>query len=135
MTQQKVRIGIVTVSDRASRGEYEDLGGPAIREWLGRALSTEWEAVARVVPDELDQIETAVFIGMADMAGITIDKDPDIFMRGSGQGTNDVSGFPNRHTARRGAEKDKTDVIGSQGDGFAGIGRVGDTANLNFEHG
>ena len=56
MTQQKVRIGIVTVSDRASRGEYEDLGGPAIREWLGRALTTEWEAVARVVPDELDQL-------------------------------------------------------------------------------
>lgn len=60
MTQQKVRIGIVTVSDRASRGEYEDLGGPAIREWLGRALSTEWEAVARVVPDEVDQIESTL---------------------------------------------------------------------------
>lgn len=60
MAQQKVRIGIVTVSDRASRGEYEDLGGPAIREWLGRALSTEWEAVARVVPDELVQIETTL---------------------------------------------------------------------------
>ncbi|MDY6980384.1 MAG: molybdopterin adenylyltransferase, partial [Pseudomonadota bacterium] len=30
----KIRIGIVTVSDRASRGEYEDQGGPAIREWL-----------------------------------------------------------------------------------------------------
>lgn len=60
MTQQKVRIGVVTVSDRASRGEYEDLGGPAIREWLGRALSTEWEAVARVVPDEQDQIESTL---------------------------------------------------------------------------
>jgi molybdopterin adenylyltransferase len=60
MTQQKVRIGIVTVSDRASRGEYEDLGGPAIREWLTRALATEWEAVPRLVPDELDQIESTL---------------------------------------------------------------------------
>jgi molybdopterin adenylyltransferase len=60
MTQQKVRIGIVTVSDRASRGEYEDLGGPAIREWLARALASEWEAVPRLVPDELDQIESTL---------------------------------------------------------------------------
>ncbi|MDZ7804207.1 molybdopterin adenylyltransferase [Thiohalophilus sp.] len=56
----KVRIGIVTVSDRASRGEYEDQGGPAIREWLDRALINEWEAVARLVPDEQDQVEAAL---------------------------------------------------------------------------
>ncbi|MFO7593552.1 MAG: molybdopterin adenylyltransferase [Pseudomonadota bacterium] len=60
MTQQKSRIGIVTVSDRASRGEYEDQGGPAIREWLAKALSSPWEAVARVVPDEVDQVEHAL---------------------------------------------------------------------------
>ena len=60
MTQQKSRIGIVTVSDRASRGEYEDQGGPAIREWLGKALSSPWEAVARVVPDEADQVESVL---------------------------------------------------------------------------
>ena len=52
MTQQKARIGIVTVSDRASRGEYEDLGGPAMQQWLEKALASPWEAVARVVPDE-----------------------------------------------------------------------------------
>ena len=52
-----IRIGFVTVSDRASRGEYEDLGGPAMQEWLSNALSSEWEAVARVVPDEQDQVE------------------------------------------------------------------------------
>ncbi len=56
----KVRIGIVTVSDRASRGEYEDQGGPAIREWLDRALINEWEAMARLVPDEQDQVEAAL---------------------------------------------------------------------------
>lgn len=57
MSQQPIRIGIVTVSDRASRGEYEDLGGPAIREELGKILTSEWEAVARVIPDEQDQVE------------------------------------------------------------------------------
>jgi molybdopterin adenylyltransferase len=60
-----VKIGFVTVSDRASRGEYEDLGGPAMQEWLSNALSNEWEAVARVVPDEQDQVE-AVLKELAD---------------------------------------------------------------------
>ena len=52
-----IRIGFVTVSDRASRGEYEDLGGPAMQDWLSKALSCDWEAVARIVPDEQDQVE------------------------------------------------------------------------------
>ena len=59
------RIGFVTVSDRASRGEYEDLGGPAMQEWLSNALSNEWEAVARIVPDEQAQVE-AVLKELAD---------------------------------------------------------------------
>ena len=46
------KIGILTVSDRASRGEYEDRGGPAIREYLGDVLSSEWEPVARIVTDD-----------------------------------------------------------------------------------
>jgi len=57
---QAIRIGIVTVSDRASRGEYEDQGGPAIREWLDKALLNEWEAVARLVPDEQPEVEAAL---------------------------------------------------------------------------
>ncbi len=60
MSEEKVRIGIVTVSDRASRGEYDDLGGPAIREEMGRILTTPWEPVARVVPDEQSEIEAAL---------------------------------------------------------------------------
>lgn len=55
MTQ--VRIGIVTVSDRASRGEYEDKGGPAIRAWFDRVLTMPWESIARVIPDERPLIE------------------------------------------------------------------------------
>jgi molybdopterin adenylyltransferase len=51
------RIGILTVSDRASRGEYADEGGPAIRACLEEFLSSPWEAVCRIVPDERKQIE------------------------------------------------------------------------------
>lgn len=55
-----IRIGIVTVSDRASRGVYEDRGGPAIRECLTEILSSPWEAVARMIPDEQTQIEATL---------------------------------------------------------------------------
>jgi molybdopterin adenylyltransferase len=51
------RIGIVTVSDRASRGEYEDRGGPAIREYLSEVLTSQWEPVARVISDDQAVIE------------------------------------------------------------------------------
>lgn len=51
------RIGIVTVSDRASRGEYEDRGGPAIREYLKDILTSPWQDVSRVIPDEPTTIE------------------------------------------------------------------------------
>jgi molybdopterin adenylyltransferase len=51
------RIGIVTISDRASRGEYEDRGGPAIRDYLAEVLTSHYEPVARVVPDERDIVE------------------------------------------------------------------------------
>jgi len=60
MVSDDVRIGIVTISDRASRGEYEDLGGPAIRDWLTAALTTPWQALARLVPDEQTQVEAAL---------------------------------------------------------------------------
>ena len=47
-----IRIGILTISDRASRGVYEDKGGPAIRDCLTEMLAGPWEPVARVIPDE-----------------------------------------------------------------------------------
>jgi len=53
-----IRIGIVTVSDRASKGVYEDLGGPAIRACLEEILSSPWEPVSRLIPDEQAVIET-----------------------------------------------------------------------------
>lgn len=65
------RIGILTVSDRASQGVYEDLGGPAIRAWFARTLSSEWTAVARVIPDEQTEIEKAL-IELADVEGCSL---------------------------------------------------------------
>src|SRR5262249_3216614 len=57
-TPLPVRIGIVTISDRASQGVYQDLGGPAIRDCLTGILSCPWEAVPRLIPDERPVIET-----------------------------------------------------------------------------
>jgi molybdopterin adenylyltransferase len=54
---QSIRIGILTVSDRASQGVYQDLGGPAIRACLTEILTCPWEPVGRVIPDERLQIE------------------------------------------------------------------------------
>jgi molybdopterin adenylyltransferase len=54
---QLAKIGIVTVSDRASRGEYEDLGGPALQGWFEKALASEWAPVARVISDDQALIE------------------------------------------------------------------------------
>ena len=54
------RIGIVTVSDRASRGEYEDLSGPAIDEYLGRVLTSPWKSVKRIIEDDEAVIRDAL---------------------------------------------------------------------------
>lgn len=55
--EQNVNIGIVTVSDRAARGEYEDRGGPAILKYFDEALTCAWSPVCRVIPDEQPSIE------------------------------------------------------------------------------
>lgn len=56
----KAKIGILTVSDRASAGVYEDLSGKAIIETLSAYLSCEWESVYEVIPDEQPLIEEAL---------------------------------------------------------------------------
>ncbi len=63
-----IQIGIVTVSDRASRGDYEDRGGPAIREWLNQALLSEWNEHYRLVPDEPEQLRETL-IELCDTVG------------------------------------------------------------------
>ncbi len=55
-----VLVGVLTVSDRASAGRYEDRGGPAVVAHLERRLAPGWRAERRVVADELDDIAAAL---------------------------------------------------------------------------
>ncbi|AHF01674.1 molybdopterin adenylyltransferase [Thiomicrospira aerophila AL3] len=65
---QMVKIGLVTISDRASTGVYEDLGGPAMYDWLTSALSCPWHAVKHIIADEQALIEQTL-IKLADEEG------------------------------------------------------------------
>jgi molybdopterin adenylyltransferase len=60
-----VRIGIVSISDRASTGVYEDKGLPALQDWLGRALLNPLQFEARLIPDEKERI-SATLIELVD---------------------------------------------------------------------
>ena len=53
---ETVRIGVVSISDRASAGVYEDKGIPALRDWLGRALMNPVDWQARLIPDDAETI-------------------------------------------------------------------------------
>ncbi len=55
-----VRIGVVSISDRASTGVYEDKGLPALRDWLGRALKNPITWESRLIPDEQHQISATL---------------------------------------------------------------------------
>ncbi|MEL6974121.1 MAG: molybdopterin adenylyltransferase [Bacteroidota bacterium] len=65
---EKIKIGIINVSDRASRGEYADLPGQEVKRLLGLWLSSPWEATYAVIPDEQDLLEKEL-IHMADEQG------------------------------------------------------------------
>jgi len=65
---EPVRIGLVSVSDRASTGVYEDKGLPALRDWLARALRNPITFETRLIPDEQDVISAAL-IELVDVAG------------------------------------------------------------------
>ena len=54
---QELIIGLVSVSDRASVGVYEDKGIPALQTWLAAAIKTPWRAETRLIPDEQPLIE------------------------------------------------------------------------------
>jgi molybdopterin adenylyltransferase len=56
----KPKIAVITISDRASRGEYEDRSGPAIEEVLREYIATECDYQRHMVPDEVDQIVAAI---------------------------------------------------------------------------
>jgi molybdopterin adenylyltransferase len=54
------RVAILTVSDRASRGDYEDLSGPAIESWLRTAIASPFECLLRIVPDGVESVRDAL---------------------------------------------------------------------------
>ena len=62
-----VPIGVLTVSDRAYAGVYEDQGGPGIIAVLSDYLTTKWRPVARIVRDDKSEIEASVRIGIGRM--------------------------------------------------------------------
>jgi molybdopterin adenylyltransferase len=55
-----MKIAILTISDRASAGEYEDLSGPAIVNWLRKAVTTNHELVSEIVPDGVQSVSDAL---------------------------------------------------------------------------
>ena len=57
---EAVKIGLLSISDRASSGVYEDKGIPALQDWLGRALHNPITWVTRVIPDEAAGISLAL---------------------------------------------------------------------------
>jgi molybdopterin adenylyltransferase len=66
-TAGELRIGLVSISDRATSGIYEDKGIPALQEWLGAALSSPWQVITRLIPDERAVIE-ATLIELVDVS-------------------------------------------------------------------
>ena len=61
-------IGLVSISDRASGGVYEDKGIPALQEWFGAALTSPWRMETRLIPDDRAQIEQTL-IELVDVVG------------------------------------------------------------------
>lgn len=57
MSATKIKIGLVSISDRASSGVYQDQGLPHLENWLNNALTTPWQAEKRLIPDERAEIE------------------------------------------------------------------------------
>lgn len=61
-------VGLVSISDRASSGVYQDEGLPALRDWLGAALASPWQGVERLIPDDGERIR-ATLIELVDTCG------------------------------------------------------------------
>lgn len=64
-----VRIAILTVSDRASRGEYEDKGGPAVRAWLQRVITSPADIAIEIIPDGFESVRNAL-VRLCDEDGV-----------------------------------------------------------------
>jgi molybdopterin adenylyltransferase len=67
-TNETLRIGLVSISDRASQGVYEDQGIPALRTWFEGTLTSPWQMETRLIPDEQASIENTL-IELVDKVG------------------------------------------------------------------
>jgi molybdopterin adenylyltransferase len=67
-TSEELLIGLVSISDRAATGVYEDQGIPALRDWFSATLASPWRMGTRLIPDEQPTIE-ATLIELCDRAG------------------------------------------------------------------
>jgi len=65
---EELLIGLVSISDRASKGVYRDEGIPALEEWFKRALTTPWRIETRLIPDERPVIESTL-VDLVDRIG------------------------------------------------------------------
>jgi molybdopterin adenylyltransferase len=74
-----LKVGLVSVSDRASSGVYRDEGIPALKDWLGRALASPWTCVERLIPDDQPGIE-------ATLAALVDDEGCDLVLTTGGTG-------------------------------------------------
>ncbi|VVE67974.1 molybdopterin adenylyltransferase [Pandoraea captiosa] len=82
----ELRVGLVSISDRASQGTYEDQGIPALQAWLGSALTSPWVAQSRLIPDDAEGI-TATLIELVD----TLQCDLVLTTGGTGPARRDVT--------------------------------------------
>ncbi len=89
-------VGLLSASDRASTGVYQDQGLPGLRQWLARALASPWRAVERLVADEQPAIEQAL-VELVDVCGC----DLVLTTGGTGPARRDVTPEATRAVATR----------------------------------
>jgi molybdopterin adenylyltransferase len=68
MNKTKIKIGFITISDRAARGEYKDIGGPAMQTWIQQAVLSPYKVESIMIEDEQALIEQT----MVDFADLRI---------------------------------------------------------------
>ena len=60
MKNKFTKIGLISISDRASKGEYEDQGIPNLKAWLQKAIASPFETLEKIIPDERSMIESSL---------------------------------------------------------------------------
>ncbi len=96
MKKTKIKVGFITVSDRAAHGEYEDIGGPAMQDWIQQALLSKYEIESVIIEDEQNLIENTI-VDFADNKGCNLI----LTTGGTGPTTRDVTPEATRAVCER----------------------------------